>query len=347
MKILILEKSGVARRFFAEELEPAGYQVIAASTPAEALDWLMKIEGISLITLQVVMEGTDGFEFLKNLRSPEMRAKLAEMKNDDVPAVFVTSNDTDQDRLRGFQVGAADFIQKPWPRGELLATVNHVLGKSAELSGLSILVVEDSRTARGLIRTCLERLGVQVYEADDGTTALEFLRSGEHPVHMVVTDLNMREMNGDALCLHIRKDLGLESLPVIFLSSTEDQSTVLGLYKMGASDYLRKPFFQEELLARLRGYLEREKLTIELRKSVEQLEETNRLKDAVLSLCSHDLRSPVEEILKRANRLEEFGSITDAQRKVLTGITESGYHFFSLLEGLLGEYEGASGKGGA
>ncbi len=325
MKILILEKSGVARRFFAEELEPAGYEIIAASTPDEALDWLMRIERISLITLHVVMEGTDGFEFLERLRAPETKALLAETKNESVPAVFVTSNDTDQDRLRGFQVGAADFIQKPWPPGELLATVNRILGRSKELSGLSVLVVDDCRIARSFIRTCLTRLGVQVHEAEDGDEALEFLKVGEHPVHMVITDLNMKRMNGDVLCLHIRRELGLKNLPVIFLSGTEDQSTVLNLYKLGASDYLEKPFIQEELLARLRAYLEREKLTIELQKHVEQLEELNQLKDTILSICSRDPEKPVEEILGRVDQLEELGGLTEAQRKLLAAIIESEY----------------------
>ena len=120
MKILILEESPLARRFIKEELLPMGFELLEAATPQDALDILCTVPDIALITLRVVMKGMDGFQFLEHLNTPEVQVRLKEAGNHRTPAVIVTSNDTDQDRLRGFQVGAADFIQKPWPPGELL-----------------------------------------------------------------------------------------------------------------------------------------------------------------------------------------------------------------------------------
>ncbi len=263
MRILVLESSPMVRRLIGEELLPSNYEILEAETLGQALDLLTSVEGISLVTTPVVLDDTDGFEFIRQLRSPELRQRLKPLGNHNVPAILVTANDTDADRLRGYQVGAADFIQKPWSRGQLLAHVDSVLGQGDELAGMSVLVADDSRTARSFIRTCLVRLGVTVHEADDGDTALEFLR--DHRVDMLLSDLNMVRMHGDALCLKVRSELGLTDLPIIFLSANEDKAAILSLFKLGATDYLKKPFLQEELMARLKVHLEREKLMRTLR----------------------------------------------------------------------------------
>jgi CheY-like chemotaxis protein len=267
MKILVLEYSPMARRIIGEEFLSSGFEVINAETVEKALNILVSVPDISLITTGVALDGGDGFEFIRNLQSPEMKKQLKPMGNDEVPVILVTSNDTDKDRLKGYQVGASDFIQKPWSQGHLLAHVESVLGQDDELAGLSVLVADDSPTARTFISNCISRLGVTIHEANDGDQALEFLKN--HEVDLVVTDLNMPNMGGDTLCLKIRGELGLKDLPVIFLSGNEDRETIISLFKMGATDYLKKPFLQEELMARLRVHLEREKLMQALREESE------------------------------------------------------------------------------
>ena len=98
------------------------------------------------------------------------------------------------------------------------------------------------------------------HEADDGTTALDFLNNNH-----VDTDLNMTHMDGDVLCLKIRADKNLKDLPIIFLSANDDRDTIISLFRLGATDYLKKPFLQEELMARLKVHLQREKLMSTLR----------------------------------------------------------------------------------
>jgi two-component system cell cycle response regulator len=267
MKVLVLDTSAMARRLIREELDLGGYEVLEAESRARALSLLKRTPGISLLTTPVVLEDGDGFGFISQLRSDELKPELERIGNHDVPAILVTANDTDADRLRGFQVGAADFIQKPWRRGRLLAHVDSILGRGEELAGMQVLVADDSPFALRFVRTCLTRLGVEVHEADDGDVALAFLR--ERRVDMLVTDLNMVRMHGDELCLKVRGELGLAELPVIFLTANEDKTTMLALFKLGATDYLRKPFLQEELTARLKVHLERERLISALRQMAE------------------------------------------------------------------------------
>ena len=255
MQVLVLEQSPMMRRFIREELEWGKYTIVEAETPEEARRILLSEPDIALLTLGTALDGMDGFDFLEEIQAPAFQAELARVNREGIQAVFVTSNDHDRDRLRGYHIGAADFIEKPWTKGSLLAHVDSVLGCSAEMKGMSVLVVDDSRTCRRFVDSCLRRLGVAVHEADDGDTALAFLR--DNPVDLVLTDLHMVRMNGDALCLKIRRELKLKDLPVIFLSANEDRAAILTLFKIGATDYLNKPFLKEELMARLRVHLDR------------------------------------------------------------------------------------------
>lgn len=343
MKLLILEESNLARRFIKDELKTTGYELLEAGTPDEALAILCQVENIALVTLRVVMKGMDGFEFLEHLQTPAVQAELKKVGNHRTPAVFVTSNDTDRDRLRGFQVGAADFIQKPWPQGQLLNHINHVLGHSTELAGMSVLVVDDSPIARSFIRNCLQRLGVRIHEAEDGDEAADLLREDPQRVDLVITDLNMVRMNGDQLILVIRNELGLTEMPVIFLSGNEDKEKVLTLFKLGATDYLKKPFLQEELVSRMRAYLTRVKAQYRLKETVAKLRDMNVVKDQFLAACSHDLRSPLTGILGFAQLLEGDGSLRPESLEMVQGIQRSGNYLLSLINDLLDIGKMASG----
>jgi CheY-like chemotaxis protein len=263
MKILALDPSPLMLRLIHDELVVGGHEVLMAEYCDQALDLLRTIPNISLITTSLVLDSGDGFSFIQGLRSDEVQSTLAPLRNDNLPAILVTANDTDADRLRGYNAGAADFIQKPWHHGHLLSRVEDVACHDDELAGMSVLVADDSPTARSFLRICLGRLGVTVHEVDDGDTALAFLR--DHRVDMLVTDLNMVRMDGDELCRKVRGELGLTDLPVIFLSANEDEFTVLSLFKLGATDYLKKPFLQEELSVRLKVHLDRARLISTLR----------------------------------------------------------------------------------
>ncbi len=344
MKILVLEESPLARRFITDELIPAGFEIHEAGTPEEAMGVLTTVKNIDLITLRLVLKGMDGFQFLEYLQSSEACAELKKYGNDKIPAMFVTSNDTDKDRLKGFQVGAADFIQKPWKPGELLKHVNRALGRSTELAGMSVLVVDDSRTARSFIKNSLVRLGVTIHEADDGTTAVEFLSNPANEVDLVITDLNMVEMDGDALTVKIRGELGYPDLPIIFLSGNDDKNKILSLFKMGATDYLKKPFLQEELVSRMRAYLTRVQSKNELEQTVAKLRDMDLVKDQFLAACSHDLRSPLTGILGYAQLLEDREGIFGQDLEMVQGISSSGNYLLSLINDLLDIGKMASGR---
>lgn len=115
-----------------------------------------------------------------------------------------------------------------------------------------ILVADDDPHLREVLRYALSREGHQVREVEDGRKALQALASDRFD--LVILDILMPELDGLETCRQIRRS---SKIPVIFLSSRDEElDRVLGL-EMGGDDYVTKPFGTRELLARVKAVLRR------------------------------------------------------------------------------------------
>jgi two-component system OmpR family response regulator len=115
-----------------------------------------------------------------------------------------------------------------------------------------ILVVDDDGHIREVVRFALGRAGHSVREADNGRAALRAV--AERMPDLIVLDIVMPEEDGLATCREIRRH---SRVPVIFLSSRDDElDRVLGL-ELGGDDYVSKPFSPRELVARVAAVLRR------------------------------------------------------------------------------------------
>jgi DNA-binding NarL/FixJ family response regulator len=121
------------------------------------------------------------------------------------------------------------------------------------VSGLAVLVVDDDKQFRQMVRAALERAGFAVTVAADAKTALAAV--ADQPPHIAVIEVAMPESNGFELFQELRDRLG-DELPIIFVSGerTEAHDRVAGLL-LGADDYLVKPVDPDELVARMRRSL--------------------------------------------------------------------------------------------
>jgi two-component system OmpR family response regulator len=115
-----------------------------------------------------------------------------------------------------------------------------------------ILVADDDAHIRDVIGFALEKAGMQVRQAEDGRRALAAFR--EQPCDLIVLDINMPEYDGLEVCREIRKQ---SDVPILFLSSRDDEiDRILGL-EIGGDDYVTKPFSPRELVARVNVILRR------------------------------------------------------------------------------------------
>jgi two-component system, chemotaxis family, chemotaxis protein CheY len=113
-----------------------------------------------------------------------------------------------------------------------------------------VLVVDDYREMARLVRTQLTDLGFrQVLTAEDGATALALVRS--RSIGLVISDYNMKPMNGLQLLREIRLDKLLVWLPFIMISGSGDEQAIVEAKRAGVTDYLLKPFTRATLKAKL------------------------------------------------------------------------------------------------
>jgi two-component system, OmpR family, KDP operon response regulator KdpE len=113
-----------------------------------------------------------------------------------------------------------------------------------------VLVVDDERPIRKLLRMGLTAQGYEILEAPDGKTSLELL--AQKP-DLVILDLGLPDIQGLNLLRMIRaRD---ESVPIVVLSSRSDEPGKVEALDLGADDYVTKPFGMDELLARMRAAL--------------------------------------------------------------------------------------------
>ena len=116
-------------------------------------------------------------------------------------------------------------------------------------SARTVLVVDDDRATRFLIRTALQKDGWTVEEAADGARACASLERS-HP-DIVLLDVEMPEMDGFATCAHLRTLPGGESVPVPMITGRDNQESITRSYEVGATDFLSKPFNLTVLRQRL------------------------------------------------------------------------------------------------
>jgi len=122
-KILLVDDDATLRHLFSEFLRQSAFEVAVAANGQEALR-LAYSERPSLVILDVMMPGMDGWETC---------ARLRELS--DVPIILLTAKATEADKLRGFRLGADDYVTKPFSFAELTARIQAVLARSRPAPG--------------------------------------------------------------------------------------------------------------------------------------------------------------------------------------------------------------------
>ncbi|KGP61889.1 transcriptional regulator [Anoxybacillus gonensis] len=120
----------------------------------------------------------------------------------------------------------------------------------------TILIIDDEKEMRELLRLYLEPEGFTCIEADDGEAGLA--QFGRRHVDLILLDIMMPKLDGYRFCMHVRER---SQVPIIFLTARSDEwDRVYGL-KIGADDYIVKPFSPNEVVARVHAVLRRTKGT--------------------------------------------------------------------------------------
>ena len=155
MKLLVVEDDRLLNNTLCYNLSAAGYTVDAAMTKSAADD-LCKAQDYDLIVLDVNLPDGNGFELCRKIKE----------RRPDTAVIFLTANDMESDMLKGFELGADDYLAKPFAIPELLARVETVLRRYHKAEGILKVFDITIDTASRLVMRDGQQIALTLKEFD-------------------------------------------------------------------------------------------------------------------------------------------------------------------------------------
>jgi len=165
------------------------------------------------------------------------------VRNSTPPEDFVLSSRLNDN---GSLMSLGEAVQK---RDEARATASEDSGKQ------TVLIVDDSKSIRSLVKFVLQSEGLEVLEAEDGQQGWDVLQRLASSIDLVVTDYEMPNMTGPELVSKVREQSKYDGIPLILLTSRKDEDDEVFGLESGADDYIGKPVEPMKLQARVRKVL--------------------------------------------------------------------------------------------
>jgi len=227
------------------------------------------------------------------------------------------------------------------------SALNH-LDRTVEHSDLPanaplILVADDVAANVELLFDQLHVLGFRATAATDGPSALA--ACFEHHPDLCILDVSMPagdlgvddRSTGFEVCRRIKRDPRTKSIPVIFVTALNDTTDRVKAIEAGGDDFLTKPHNRLVLGARVRSLLKLKAATDSLEDTLRKLREAEKMRDDLMKMIVHDLKTPLTSVLASMEMLidGDFGSLNDEQRKMLSDAESKAEDLLALIGDLL------------
>ena len=284
-RILVVDDILPNVKLLEAKLSSEYYEVLTAFSGEEALEKVAK-DSPDLVLLDIMMPGMDGFEVCRRIKSDPALCHT--------PVVMVTALTDAQDRVRGLEAGADDFLSKPindmalmarvrslvrlkmaldeWRMRENTASQLGVVGEASNVmtepvEGARLLVVEDKDFEVTKIQDTLAQDHDIVMAVSTGEDAMTLV--AKHDFDVLVVSLNLAEEDGLRLCSHLKSNERTRAVPIIMIGQNDDMPRVAHGLEIGAHDYIMRPIDRNELLARIRTQVRRKRFQERLRSTYE------------------------------------------------------------------------------
>jgi|SRR6478672_3872941 len=177
-----------------------------------------------------------------------------------------------------------------------------------------VLIIDDDKFMRMQLHCMLEAEGYQIIEATDGEEGLAACT--QYAPDIILLDAMMPVMDGFTCCHQLRRLPESARIPVLMITSLEDQESVDQAFEVGASDYITKPVHWGVLRQRVLRMIQASRAEEEIRKALEKEKELNELKSQFVSMTSHEFRNPLSTILFAAELLQHHSyRLTDEKKQ--------------------------------
>ena len=168
----------------------------------------------------------------------------------------------------------------------------------------TVLIVDD-RPENIRVLDVILRPHYEVKAALDGEKALAIARSTDPP-DLILLDIAMPVMDGYEVCRVLKEDAGTADIPVIFVTGKSGVEDERKGFDIGAVDYIIKPITPTLVLARVKTHLKLQTQNIQLLDNYKRLRELEDVRDSLVHMIIHDLRSPLMAVLGYLEMLESY-----------------------------------------
>jgi two-component system cell cycle response regulator len=282
-RVLIVDDIPTNVRLLEARLSAEYFEVVTANSGAQALDILAHSD-VDIILLDVMMPEMDGFEVCRRVKTTP--------RTQHIPVLMITALDQPSDRVKGLEVGADDFLTKPVDDVQLMARVKSLVRlksltdelRARAMTGQQI-AIEDAIRAMDKINTA----GGSILIVDTDARHAERIKgylSPEHDVdiltqpadavfqvtganyELALVSMNLVDFDPLRVCSQIRTLENTRNLPIILMAEPVDKPKVVRALDLGVNDFISRPVERNELAARVRTQIRRQRYALELRQSV-------------------------------------------------------------------------------
>lgn len=188
-------------------------------------------------------------------------------------------------------------------------------------SAASVLVVDDTIDNLRLLSDLLGQYGYEVRAVTSGRQALQAVE--QDPPDLILLDITMPDMDGFEVCQRLRASARSRDVPVIFLTAMTDTADKVRAFEIGGVDYVTKPFHLEEVLARVRTHVALRRTQAALAGSYQHLRALEQLRDDLVHMVVHDMRSPLTALQISLTLLKRRHPFSDEEAHDLATAIES------------------------
>ena len=180
----------------------------------------------------------------------------------------------------------------------------------------SILVVDDTPANLQLLASMLKGHGYRVRPVNSGEQALRAVEI--QAPDLVLLDITMPDMDGYEVCRRLKDNAQWRDIPVLFISALNSTEDKIRAFQAGGVDYVSKPFQFEEVEARVRTHLELRRQKRELGEALARMRQLQVLRDNLVHMVVHDMRSPLMAVQMALELIEEVqGERPDSETEML------------------------------
>lgn len=284
-RVLVVDDVPANVKLLEARLMAEYFQVVTASNGYEAIE-ICEREQCDIVLLDVMMPEMDGFEVCRKLKQNQKTMHL--------PVVMVTALDQPEDRVRGLEAGADDFLTKPVNDLALITRVKSLVrlklvtdelrmrASSGETVDMDITTTADrinNPNLRGSIVMIDDRAAsyektVQFLSREHDVAVITdsqeaLFRVVDNDYDVVIISLSLVDSDALRLCSHLRSLERTRTLPILIVADEGQETQISRALELGVNDYITRPLDRNETLARVRTQIKRKRYNDCLRNSVQ------------------------------------------------------------------------------